>query len=309
MRCIEVLAAQTAHPTGDPKFAVQQPFPAAISAEQADPFLMCDEFGPTVSTGREEDPDSFPIAWHPHIGMDIMTYLRQGRGRHADSLGNREEFESPGFQWCSVGSGIMHAEGGGDSEGSMQHGFQIWVNVPKDRKNDDPRYGTEPPENVPLLQYPQVVARLLAGEVGEARGPFQTVQPVQMIDFELEPGAEHSHSVPPELDNAMLYVYQGSGRVAGQAITGQRIARFCADDPASREIQIISGTEGLKAIFFAGKRINEPIVWHGPFVMSSRADLQQAFRTFQSGDFPPKRVPWDYERLDAFPADKRPQAA
>merc|ERR1719210_2866933 len=167
MRCLEVLGAQQTFPTGDPKFAVMQAFPAAIPAEQADPFFMCDEFGPAVSKGKEEDPDAFQVGWHPHIGMDILTYMREGRGRHADSLGNRGEFASPGFQWCSVGSGIMHAEGGGEPKGMTQHGFQIWVNVPSAHKNDDPCYGTEPPENIPLLQYEGVEARLIAGQVGE----------------------------------------------------------------------------------------------------------------------------------------------
>ena len=79
-----------------------QPFPSAFSAEETDPFLMCDFYGPTRSKGKETDPDSFPMAWHPHRGMDILSYLIEGVGRHGDSLGNREEFASPGMQWISV---------------------------------------------------------------------------------------------------------------------------------------------------------------------------------------------------------------
>ena len=94
-------------------YKVMQAFPAGFTAEESDPFLMMDHFGPKLSKGKISDPDKFPVGWHPHRGMDIMTYLIEGVGRHADSLGNRGEFKSPGAQWISVGSGIEHAEGGG----------------------------------------------------------------------------------------------------------------------------------------------------------------------------------------------------
>ena len=113
LQCLSVKTGSTTHPTGDPKFSVIETFPSAISAEDADPFLLCHHFGPAVSPGVATDPDSFPVAWHPHRGMDIATYLIEGVGRHGDSLGNREEYQTPGMQWISVGSGIEHAEGGG----------------------------------------------------------------------------------------------------------------------------------------------------------------------------------------------------
>ena len=104
---------------------------------------MCDEFGPKTSRGAHgTDSDSgFEVAWHPHHGMDILSYFVAGNGRHADSLGNREIFRSPGFQWLSVGSGIEHAEGGGTPEGELEHGFQIWLRMPTAKMRDAPRYG------------------------------------------------------------------------------------------------------------------------------------------------------------------------
>jgi len=87
MRVLSFNKAQVTFPTGDPSFSVMQSFPAVVSAEDADPFLMCDHFGPTLSTGKETDPDKFPINWHPHRGIDLLTYMTQGVGRHADSLG------------------------------------------------------------------------------------------------------------------------------------------------------------------------------------------------------------------------------
>jgi redox-sensitive bicupin YhaK (pirin superfamily) len=98
MNVLAVKKAQKAFPTGDPKFCVMQPFPAAFTAEESDPFLMCDRFGPVTSTQTVSDPDHFPVAWHPHRGMDICTYLTEGISRHADSLGNRGTFASPGLQ-------------------------------------------------------------------------------------------------------------------------------------------------------------------------------------------------------------------
>jgi redox-sensitive bicupin YhaK (pirin superfamily) len=102
MAVMAVRRAKVTHPTGDPSFSVMQAFPSAFKAQDSDPFLMCDAFGPSVSDGIEKNPDKFPVQWHPHRGMDILTYLTQGVGRHADSLGNRETFASPGMQWISV---------------------------------------------------------------------------------------------------------------------------------------------------------------------------------------------------------------
>ena len=102
MKVLAVRGAEVAHPTGDPNFAVMQSFPSVFSAKEADPFLMCDAFGPVKSPGIETNPDKFQVQWHPHRGMDILTYITEGVGRHADSLGNRGEFASPGMQWISV---------------------------------------------------------------------------------------------------------------------------------------------------------------------------------------------------------------
>lgn len=303
MRCIATGAAQRTHPTGDPKFAVMQPFPSTFPPEDTDPFLMCDEIGPVVSKGKSDDPDDFPVGWHPHFGMDILSYMKQGVGRHADSLGNRGEFQSPGFQWMSVGSGVEHAEGGGTPAGEAKHGFQIWINVPREHKNDDPRYGTEQPENMVDLPLPGGSARLLSGELDGRTGPFKTVQPVQMVDIELLPGAEHTHSIPIELDTCLVYVYRGEAIVSGELVSAQHIARFDSTDPDARDLTFTAGVDGMGAMIFAGKRIGETIAWHGPMVASSQAELNKVFNDVRAGRFPPKRVPWNYRRASARPSD------
>ena len=121
--------------------------------------------------------------------MDIATYLRTGVGRHADSLGNRETFDSPGVQWMSVGSGVEHAEGGANDKGTLVQGFQIWINVPKERKMDDPRYGTVPSKDLPCvtLDGGPGTARVLAGHALGVKGPFLTVQDVQISPVQRKP--------------------------------------------------------------------------------------------------------------------------
>jgi redox-sensitive bicupin YhaK (pirin superfamily) len=138
-------------PFGDAR-TVKQAFPAAINSHESDPFLMCDYFDVTESKGKAQHDDDFPVDWHPHRGFDIASYLKTGIGRHGDSLGHRGTFDTPGMQWMSTGSGVEHAEGGANDKGQLIQGFQIWINVPAQHKMDDPRYGTVPTKDLPLVQ-------------------------------------------------------------------------------------------------------------------------------------------------------------
>jgi redox-sensitive bicupin YhaK (pirin superfamily) len=307
MRVQGIRMAKVAHPTGDPNFSVMQPFPAAVSTDEADPFLMCDFFGPSPSEGLASHPDEFPINWHPHRGMDIATYLIEGRGRHGDSMGNREEFDSPGMQWCSVGSGIEHAEGGGTPVGQNTTGFQLWINVPSARKMDDPRYGTVSPDKLPLVNpAPGVSARVLAGALGDAYGPFVTVQSLQMVDYILSSGASVEHIVPANMDNAMVFAFEGSvASCNGSPLKSMEIAMLDARDASARSIHLTGGSNGGRVMLFAGKRLNQPVAWRGPFVMTTQAELTKTFAEYRSGNFPPVRVPWDYRKASAFPTTGR----
>jgi len=227
-------------------------------------------------------------------------------------MGNREEFDSPGLQWCSVGSGIEHAEAGGTPAGVNTTGFQIWVNVPSARKMDDPRYGTVAPSELPLLRFDGgVTARLVSGSPGgsgeedtAARGPFETVQPLLMLDVMLPPGAKFEHAVPAGLDNAMAFVYRGAATVNGAAVPTHGIALLdAAAAEGSRGVHLAAGAAGASVMLFCGKRLNQPVAWRGPFVMTTQAEIAQVMGEYRAGAFPPRRVPWDYTRLDAFPVD------
>jgi len=294
--------AVTAHPTGDPKFAVQQCFPGAIPEAESDPFLMCDEFGPTPSKGAygNDTDEGFDVAWHPHHGMDILSYMVEGGGRHADSLGNRETFEAPGFQWLSVGSGIEHAEGGGTPLGQRTHGFQLWLRMPLDKMEADPRYGTVSGNQIPCVRFAGGSVRVIAGPLDGEVGPAQFSVAVQILYVELEPGTEWTYTCPADMDNAMIYAFKGSAEInASSPLNAQHICRF--DTSGARVASIRAGDSGFRGMVFTGKMTREKVVWHGPFVCSSRANLESCFRKFQTGQFPPKRVAWDYKDVTKKP--------
>jgi quercetin 2,3-dioxygenase len=306
MRILQLVSSKVTHPTGDPKFSVLQAFPAGINEVDADPFLMCDHFGPTVSPGPNPDPDFFPVGWHPHRGQDILSYLVEGIGRHADSLGNRGTFPSPGMQWISVGSGIEHAEGFETPKGETTQGFQIWVNVPSARKMDDPRYGTEPPENIPTIEADGVTARLLAGPLVDpskgsvAEGPFRTVQEVQILDLSLSAGSRYTYLLPSGFNTCIFYIASGSGELSSTAVASGKVALL---DTSSGDGAELSSSAGMRIMVFAGVKLKQPIAWQGPFVMTTEKEIETTIREYRGGTFLKKRASWDYKKAAAVPKD------
>jgi len=302
MRIRYVRNAQTAHPTGDPNFAVKQCMPAPVGEDESDPFLMCDEFGPTPSKGEygNDTDKGFDVAWHPHHGMDILSYLVEGRGRHADSMGNRETWDSPGFQWLSVGSGIEHAEGGGTPLGQNIHGFQIWLRMPIENMEDDPRYGVVNPPEIPVVPLENGVVRVIAGPLDGVVGPAKFAVTVQILDLELGPGCEWKYTRPDNMDNVMFYAFKGSVTLNDDTVMKERqICRF--DTSGSREAFLRAGKDGFRCMVFTGKMTKEKIIWHGPFVCSSKKNLMTCFQKFQNGELPSVRVPWDYKNISKKP--------
>jgi redox-sensitive bicupin YhaK (pirin superfamily) len=246
--------------------------------------------------------------------------MKVGRGRHADSLGNREEFDSPGMQWMSTGSGVYHAEGGANKKGERMQGFQIWINVPGDKKLDEPRYGTVQPKDLPIVQVSgdHCSARVLAGDFLGAKGPFTTVQPVQMVDFELSSsstaGESSSESVAvtfdiaDELDTAMILVYEGSLASLNEnneEISKGSVVLLDASDKDKRGIvtKTLPGGQSASFMLFAGKRLDQPIAWQGPIVMTDEYEIANTMSELRGGFFPPVRVDWDYRRLSSKPDD------
>lgn len=306
MSAIRIARHGVTHPFGDER-SVHQAFPAAVNVEEADPFLMCDYFDMVERNGPAKHADEFPVNWHPHRGFDICTYIRSpGRGRHGDSLGNRETYGTPGMQWVRTGSGVEHAEGGATIEGDRVQGFQIWVNVPATEKMQSPRYGTVPTEDLPshVIQDGAAAVRVLAGSLGDWTGPFATTQPVQMLDFELSDDGTFSFDIAENLNTAMVYVYEGSLYVNGERATQGSVVLLNATDTSHDGARGITlrGASGGKAVLFAGQKLDEPIAWHGPIVMNTQAQIASTLQEIRSGQFPPERVAWDYKRIASKPA-------
>ncbi|GAX19149.1 hypothetical protein FisN_3Lh091 [Fistulifera solaris] len=310
---IQIITRQgVSHPFGD-KRTVKQAFPNPIPSEQSDPFLMCDYFD-SPSTGVAQHPDDFPINWHPHSGFDICSYLKKGFGRHGDSLGNRETFEAPGMQWISTGSGVEHAEGGATPAGQEVEGFQIWINVPANKKQLDPRYGTVPTPDLPALPLNggKSTVRVLAGEAFGTKGPFDTVQPVQMMDFELQPSDEVSFPIGGDFDTTILYVYDGElthlnhqtgSHSQSSAIPRGSVILMDASMPDKRHIELKASTKGAHVMVFAGRKLRQPISWHGPIVLNTHDEITETIRAIRSGQFPPVRVQWDYKKIASKPKE------
>lgn len=187
--------------------------------------------------GKAKLEDDFSIGWHPHRGFDNATYLKTGVGRHGDSLGNRETFATPEMQWTSVGSGIVHAEGGATEKGKIFQEFQIWVNVPAVHKMDDPDFGTVSYEEMPVRSIgKESIARVLADPFGESKGPFQIKAHVLMVDFELQ----EDDGIDFEILYGAVDSINGSD---GQRLEMGSIVMFDADSEDSRRMSISTSAE------------------------------------------------------------------
>ena len=169
---------------------------------------------------------------------------------------------------------------------------------------DDPSYGTVPTEELPLIDVSEgVKARVIAGEAFNKKGPFATVQAVQMIDFELQKGSSGCVDITDGFDTAMLYVYEGSLTVNSEDVSAGQIVLFDADSAEQRGMELSTTEREAKAILFAGKKLRESIAWHGPIVMNTQQQIHDTIRELRSGTFPPVRVPWDYKRIETKPKE------
>ncbi|KAF1332756.1 Pirin-like protein, partial [Globisporangium splendens] len=239
-----------------------------------DPFLMLDE-------GNVALPNGFPD--HPHRGFETVSYIlpsSKGYSLHEDFLGNKGELHAGDLQWMSAGRGIMHSEMPGSTEEG--HGLQLWVNLPRSKKMMEPRYQEIKAEQVPhaFNEKEDVEALVFAGEVFGTKGPVQTTAPVTYVHFMLKQGATLEYPVPVG-HNTFVYMLKGSGKCSGKSIhPHEAIVMEKEGDGVHLEASSSDG-DGLEAIIISGQPLNEPIVQHGPFVMSTTEEIRQAFEDFQ----------------------------
>jgi len=246
---------------------------------QLDPFLLLDDF-------RSNNPTDYlrGFPWHPHRGIETITYILAGDAEHGDSLGNRGVISSGDVQWMTAGSGIIHQEmPKGDPEGRMW-GFQLWANLPAIHKMMDPRYQEIKRSDIPeVTTAGGATVRVICGQVDGVRGPVrEIVTDPEYLDVSLPPGATFTHSVKAG-HTVFAYVFEGEGYFDP------------GRDPATRETVVLYGPgdtvevsteeQPVRFLLVAGRPLKEPVAWHGPIVMNTQEELRVALREYEQGTF------------------------
>ena len=267
-------------------FPVRRAF-AGVDLALLDPFVHLDQMGEVNYAPGE--PKGTP--WHPHRGFETVTYMMDGALRHNDSLGGGGLISDGDTQWMTAGQGILHIETPPEdvvASGGRFHGLQLWVNLPGAQKWVDPRYQDLSGDQVQLLASADAGAllRLIAGDLGTAKGPGSTYTPMVMVHASIAPGAQLVLPWDPG-HNCLVYILNGRGTVGpdatpirtGQlALLGEGEALTVAAADASQE-----GSAAMEVLLLGGRPIREPIAWAGPFVMNTEAEVRQAFEDFQAG--------------------------
>jgi redox-sensitive bicupin YhaK (pirin superfamily) len=263
-----------------------------------DPFLLLDDF-------RNDRPEDYlaGFPWHPHRGIETITYVLAGTVEHGDSLGNRGSLGSGDVQWMTAGSGILHQEmPRGDQRGRM-HGFQLWANLPSSLKMITPRY-----QDIKAAEIPEIVdddgtlVRIVSGDFWGKRGPVEGIAAdPRYLDVWVPPNKRKT--LPVETDrHAFAYVFEGSGRFRSASepfgvlterniegvdlvlreTTGNRsLVLFDRGD----EVTVEAGEEGVRFLLVSGRPLKEPVAWHGPIVMNTQEELGQAVSELRNGTF------------------------
>jgi len=250
-----------------------------LEVPRFDPFLLLDDFG-------SDNPDDYlaGFPWHPHRGIETVTYMLEGEIEHADSLGNRGVISSGDVQWMTAGGGIIHQEMPHRIEGRMR-GFQLWVNLPAASKMMDPHYRDMPAATIPEVTLGEGVhIKVIAGEVGGVKGPVtDVIVAPEYLDITLDPGASIGRPTPAG-HTVFAYVVDGAGRVGPEGereLTDGQVALFGDGE----SVLASAGETGIRILLISGQPIGEPVAWRGPIVMNTQQELMTAFRQYEEGTF------------------------
>lgn len=253
--------------------------------ESTDPFLLLDDF-------RAERPEDYlaGFPWHPHRGIETITYMLEGAVEHGDSIGNGGVIEAGGVQWMTAGGGIVHQEMPKPGPGGRMGGFQLWANLPAASKMIPPRYQEYEGGQIPTAEPGAgVVAKVVCGRMGEVTGPVdsEVIDP-GYFDVRMEAGARLVHPVAAGY-TAMAYVHGGQvrfgeeGEPAGdQTLVLLERGRFGDGD---LPVVVTAGDGPARLLLMTGKPLREPVAWRGPIVMNTREQLRTAFRQLDEGTF------------------------
>lgn len=267
------------------------------NTNEFDPFLLLDDFRNDIP---EEYLAGFP--WHPHRGIETITYVLAGTVEHGDSLGNRGVIGAGDIQWMTAGRGIIHQElPKGDDAGRM-HGFQLWANLPSAMKMTAPRY-----QEVKSADIPEVIdddgtrVRVVCGDFWNARGPVDGIAANPMyIDVSIPPGRKRA--IPVETTHhSFAYVFAGSGKFCNAsgplAVPTEPVGWHDTSPPSQAgnrslvlfdrgdEVIVQAGDDGIRFLLVAGKPLEEPVAWYGPIVMNTQHQLREAFDELDRGTF------------------------
>jgi redox-sensitive bicupin YhaK (pirin superfamily) len=265
---------------------------------ELDPFLLFDDF-------RNEVPEHYlrGFPWHPHRGIETITYVLEGEVDHGDSLGNTGTLGAGDVQWMTAGSGILHQEmPRGNAKGQM-HGFQLWANLPGALKMTAPRYQDVQGKDIPeVIDDDGTKVRVVVGDFWGKRGPVDGIAAdPQYLDISVPPGVRKTFKVDT-YRRAFAYVFAGSGAFADASppsgvllekevmgkelnirdLSGDRtLIRFGTGD----EVTVQAGEQGVRFLLISGAPLQEPFAWHGPIVMNTQEEIQQAIRDLRNGTF------------------------
>jgi redox-sensitive bicupin YhaK (pirin superfamily) len=245
--------------------------------EEYDPFLLLDDF-------RSDTPAHYTkgFPWHPHRGMETITYVLAGEVEHGDSLGNRGVIGTGDVQWMSAGSGIIHQEmPKGDARGKM-YGFQLWANLPAANKMSEPRYRGITSDQIPVVTDPGgAIVRVVAGRVSDVEGPVRdVVTRPEYLDVTVPAGKTFTHHTPRE-HTVFAYVFEGTGLFGDQRIGDRHLVSFDPGDLVSVQAE----SSPVRFLLVSGKPIGEPIAWRGPIVMNTDEQLRVAFEELDNDTF------------------------
>jgi redox-sensitive bicupin YhaK (pirin superfamily) len=266
-------------------------------APALDPFLLLDDF-------RSGDPEHYirGFPWHPHRGIETITYILKGRVEHGDSLGNAGVIGPGDVQWMTAGSGIIHQEMPKSDEDGRMEGFQLWANLPAVRKMTDPRYREVQSRQIPEVDAGKgVKIRIICGRVGDVEGPVRNIliEP-NYLDVTVPPGTEYLHPTPPG-HTVLAYVIGGRGRFCREkepfTYPAAGLSYFELErrsDTGDGELVVFedgdqlfvaTAEEPFRFLLISGRPLREPVAWYGPIVMNTQEELRLAFEEYRQGTF------------------------
>jgi quercetin 2,3-dioxygenase len=264
---------------------------------QLDPFLLLDDF-------RSDNPDHYlkGFPWHPHRGIETITYVLRGEVEHGDSLGNSGLISSGDVQWMTAGSGIIHQEMPKGDKKKLMSGFQLWANLPAFHKMMDPRYRDVKDRQIPEISLESgAKVRIICGKSDGVEGPVQDiVTDPQYLDVTVPADTTFTHPVKRG-QNAFAYVIEGEGyfdpnrdsyahEVIGENYFNLKRSCLCGNETIVHygdgdEVSITPEKKGVRFLLVSGRPIGEPVAWYGPIVMNTQEELRIAFEEYQSGTF------------------------